>query len=102
MYLHIVMMAFKSAPGATLLHTLQQNFAKVQQDCPGIAAFRLVENQSKTSAQYTHALYSVFSDLPALDAYRHSPAHDAMMVDLKPFVDHIVVLDSPLDVGLLV
>ena len=40
------------------------------------------------------------SDLPALDAYRHSSAHDAMMVDLKPFVDHIVVLDSPLDAGL--
>ena len=96
MYLHIVMMAFNTEVTAALHESIEQCLADTRDQCEGVLRFELVRNQSQTSARYSHALLSVFASEQALDAYRTSAAHEAMMARLGRHIAQIVVLDSPL------
>jgi quinol monooxygenase YgiN len=95
MYLHLVMMAFKEPVTAALRERIGQCFDAIRRECEGIVRFELVDNQSRTSAHYSHALLSVFTSERMLDAYRASTAHEAMMAALEPHIAQIAVLDSP-------
>ena len=99
MYLHIVMMAFNKEITAGLRDQIELCFQGIPRQCDGVVRFELVENQSHTSASYTHALISIFSSEQALDAYRTSAAHANLMSELGPHIKDIVVLDSILRPG---
>lgn len=95
--LHIVMMAFKEAMTAPLRARIEQAFDDVRRQCAGVMRFDLVDNHSRTSPDFTHALLSVFAGDEALAAYRTGRAHEEMMAVLGPHIERIVVLDSVLD-----
>lgn len=95
MQLHIVMMSFHVVPCDELQQQIDVAFQRMPSLCEGVLRYELVENQSSTSLQYTHALLSVFASAAHLDAYRVSPAHDALMQLLKPHIREVVVLDIP-------
>ncbi len=97
MYLHVVMMAFNKEVSASFRLQIETCFKDIADECQGVVRFDLVNNQSRTSPSYTHALLSVFSDETALDAYRTSAAHNRLMTQLGPHIDKIVVLDSSLN-----
>ena len=97
MYLHVVMMAFNQEVSASFRSQIETCFKGIADECEGVARFDLVDNQSRTSPAYTHALVSVFSDEAALDSYRTGAAHDRLMTQLGPHINEIVVLDSSLD-----
>lgn len=80
---------------------IQALFESMRDQCEGIVRFDLVDNQSHTSADFSHALLSVFSSLEHLNAYRTSAAHTRLMDALAPKVRHIVVLDTDLATGQL-
>lgn len=99
LYLHVVMLAFHKPVTTALREQMESCFQAVRRECEGWLRFELVDNQSRTSASYTHALLSVFSHQEALDAYRISPAHDRLMSELGPHIKEIVVLDTCLGQG---
>lgn len=96
MYLHIVMMAFNKEVTPSLRTQVEDCFQAVLRDCEGVVRFDLVDNQSRTSASYTHALLSVFANEATLAAYRSSAAHDRLTAELGPHIKEVVVLDSRL------
>ncbi|PAT31904.1 stress responsive alpha-beta barrel domain-containing protein [Vandammella animalimorsus] len=95
MQLHIVLMAFHATPSDELQQHIDTAFRRMPALCEGLLRYELVKNHSSTSAQYSHALLSVFASPGHLSAYRVSPEHDALMQLLKPHVREIVVLDTP-------
>jgi hypothetical protein len=99
MYLHIVMMSFHQAVTPALREQIQAFFQSVRDQCEGMVRFDLVDNQSRTSVAFSHALLSVFSSVKYLDAYRTSVAHASLMDLLGPLVKQIVVLDTDLVQG---
>lgn len=99
MVLHVVMMAFRHEMGAALRERVEQCFADIRRQCAGVMRFDLVDNRSRTSADYPHALLSVFASEQALEAYRTGAAHDEMMAVLGPHIARIVVLDTVLNQG---
>jgi len=96
MYLHVVLMAFREEVTDTLRTHVENCFEATRRECEGVAHFQLVDNESRTSAAYTHALVSVFVNVAALDSYRTSASHDRLMAELGPHIKEIVVLDSDL------
>lgn len=84
MYLHIVIMAFNKKMTASLRTKIEQSARNIPHDCEGVERFELVDNQSRTSASYTHALVSVFSSGQALDAYRTSAGHSKQWRNWSP------------------
>jgi quinol monooxygenase YgiN len=94
MYLHIVMMALKEPMTAALRERMEQCFDTIRRGCEGVARFELLDNHSRTSPDYSHALLSLFTSQQALDAYRTGAAHEAMMAAIGPHIARIVVLDS--------
>lgn len=100
MYLHIVLMAPRTPVSPELAPKLDQAFIRIRQQCPGIERFEWVPNLSRSSARYSHALLSVFHTQEALDAYRESDAHQAMLDSIAPHIQDIVVLDSALEENL--
>ncbi|WP_232466862.1 Dabb family protein, partial [Alcaligenes faecalis] len=100
MYLHIVLMAPHTPVSPELAPKLDQAFIRIHQECPGIERFEWVPNLSRSSARYSHALLSVFRTQEALDAYRQSDAHQAMLDAIAPHIQDIVVLDSVLEANL--
>ncbi len=97
MQLHIVMMAFHQAVSPELRQRMEQCFNTIRTQCQGVLRFELVDNQSHTSADYTHALLSVFTSEQALQDYREGAAHAQMLEVLGPHIARIVVLDSALE-----
>jgi quinol monooxygenase YgiN len=93
------MMAFNQEMSADLRNQIEMCFQDIPRQCEGVERFDLVDNRSRTSASYTHALLSVFSSEGALDAYRVSDAHANLMAQLGPHIKEIVVLDSFLRSG---
>lgn len=100
MYLHIVMMAFHTPPPPSLMAQIESAFQEVPRQCDGILRFEVLPNQSLTSAQYSHALLSIFASAAHLETYKTSHAHEALMQQIQPHIREIVVLDSPLASGL--
>lgn len=100
MYLHIVLMAPHTPLSPELVPKLDHAFIRIRQECPGIERFEWVPNLSRNSARYSHALLSVFRTQDALDAYRESDAHQAMLDTITPHIQDIVVLDSVLEANL--
>lgn len=96
MYLHVVMLAFNQELSSSLRSRIEDCLRSVPRTCAGVERFALLDNHSRTSARYTHALLSVFSTERALDAYRGSAAHDQLLEVLGPHIQEIVVLDSVL------
>lgn len=96
MYLHTVMMSFHQAVTPALREQIEAQFKSMREHCDGLLRFDLVDNQSRTSAQFSHALLSIFSSRQHLDAYRDSTAHTQLMDVLGPLVKQIVVLDTEL------
>ena len=96
MYLHIVLMAPHTPLSPELLPKLEQAFERIRQDCAGVERFEWVPNLSLSSARYSHALLSVFSTADALNEYRGSNAHQAMLDAIAPHIQDIVVLDTVL------
>lgn len=101
MYLHIVMMSFSAEVTAAFRAQLENSLHAVRRECEGVVRFDLVDNHSRTSAAYSHALLSVFTDLEALDSYRTGAAHDRLMAEIGLHIREIVVLDSVLEKGQL-
>lgn len=99
MYLHIVMMSFHQAVTPALREQIQALFESMRCQCEGMVRFDLMDNQSRTSAAFSHALLSVFSSVKHLDAYRTSAVHARLMDVLGPLVKQIVVLDTDLVAG---
>lgn len=99
MYLHVVMLAFHQPVTAAVRKKMESCFEAVRRECEGLVRFELVDNHSRTSASYTHALLSVFSHEEAFESYRISPAHHRLMADLGPHIKEIVVLDTYLEQG---
>ncbi len=97
MYLHIVLMAPHTPLSPELVPKLEQAFEHIRQTCAGIERFEWVSNLSLNSARYSHALLSVFSTADALNSYRSSEAHQAMLDAIAPYIQDIVVLDSVLE-----
>ena len=97
MYLHIVLMAPHSPVSPDFVPKLEQSFVRIRQECAGLERFEWVPNLSRSSARYSHALLSVFSTQEALDSYRDSQAHQAMLDAIGPYIQDIVVLDSLLE-----
>lgn len=100
MYLHIVLMAPHTPVSPELELKLDQAFIRIHQECSDIERFEWVPNLSRSSARYSHALLSVFRTQGALDAYRQSDAHQAMLDAIAPHIQDIVVLDSVLEKSL--
>lgn len=101
MYLHIVMMTFNKELTPPLKDQLEIRFKRIPAQCDGIERFDFVDNMSRSSKGYTHALVSVFSSQKACDDYRVSAAHENLMIDLQPHIKEILVLDSVLSVASL-
>jgi hypothetical protein len=96
MYLHIVIMAFNKKMTTCLRTQIEQCLRNIPHECEGVERIELVDNQSRTSAGYTHALVSAFSSSHALDAYRTSTSHSQLIAKLEPHINEIVVLDGAL------
>ncbi|WP_434717180.1 Dabb family protein (plasmid) [Paraburkholderia sp. A2RO-4L] len=91
------MMAFNKEISPSLRTQFEKWFQNTARDCDGVERFDFVDNQSRTSASYSHALVSVFSSKQALDAYRASAAHSKMMAELGYYIKEIAVLDTDLE-----
>lgn len=97
--MHVVMLAFNKPVTSALKTQMENRFQAVRRECKGLIRFELVDNQSRTSASFTHALLSVFSDEEALDSYRASAAHDRLLAELGRHINEIIVLDARLEQG---
>ena len=98
MYLHIVLMAPHTPVSPELAPKLDQAFIRIHQECSGIERFEWVPNLSRSSARYSHALLSVFRTQEALDAYRQSDAHQAMLDAIaahRPAVTFLAYPNNP-------
>ncbi len=100
MYLHIVLMAPHTPISPEFLPKLNLAFRRIRKECSGIERFEWVPNLSQSSARYSHALLSVFTTQTALDTYRSSEAHQAMLDAIAPHIQDIMVLDSLLEESL--
>ncbi len=96
MYLHVVMIAFNKEITASLRTQIKQCFQNTAQNCIGLERFNFVDNCSRTSTYFTHAIVSIFSNEHALEIYRTSTAHNKMMEGLHQHIKEIVVLDTDL------
>lgn len=96
MYLHVVLMAFNKTVTTDLRNQITAEFRSMPHKCEGLLRFDLIDNESRTSANYTHGLLSVFASANHFEAYRVGQAHTALMETLKPHIKDIVVLDSEL------
>ena len=92
-------MAFHQAVNPNLRQHIEQCFDSIRKECEGVVRFELLDNQSRTSTNYTHALFSTFTSEQALESYRNGSAHTRMMEVLSAHIAQIVVLDSTLDEG---
>ncbi len=97
MYLHVVMIAFNKEITPALRLEIEQCFKNTVKDCMNVERFDFVDNCSKTSIYFTHAIVSVFSNENALEIYRTSTAHNEMMKYLSQHIKEINVLDTHLN-----
>jgi hypothetical protein len=92
---HVVLFAFREDAPADQVRTIEEAFAALKGQIPGIVDFEWGTNESPEGLNqgFTHCFVVTFDDAAARDAYLPHPAHVAFGALLQPILDRVLVVD---------
>ncbi len=96
---HIVLFRFNSKADEARIAALTEAFAALRRQVPGVLSLRHGPDVSPEGLQkgFTHAWLLTFADAVDRDAYLVHPAHQAFFLQVKPFIDDVLVVDFTSD-----
>lgn len=95
MYMHIVLMALDESADAGFFERVEHYAQRIRQECDGVLLYGLHVNEAARSQGYGYAMVSGFVSSHAHEEYQVSPAHQEMKAWMMPFIERMVVFDSP-------
>jgi len=92
---HVVLFAFREDVPADRIRAIEEAFAALQDQIPGIVDVEWGTNESPEGLDqgFTHCFVVTFDDAAARDAYLPHPAHVAFGALLQSSLDRVLVVD---------
>jgi hypothetical protein len=92
---HVVLFAFREDAPGDRIRTIEEAFAALKDQIPGIVDFEWGTNESPEGLDqgFTHCFVVTFDDAAARDAYLPHPAHVAFGALLQPSLHRVLVMD---------
>lgn len=94
MFIHAVLMSFRSTASVEFHRKVGGYAERVLQECGGIVSYLYDANGASRAEGYTHAVVAVFVDESAHDSYQISAVHLEMKSFMATHIDRLVVFDS--------